>query len=186
MCIWIKVFFFSSQSRKLGGILIICVWEKYPLANIWKIFLSGLTNWLVEKILLAKFSKWTEKFRWFLRNKNYRWFFKTFSERSLPSFVSKKTIKKIGHQPRKRANLAPFMPVLVLITRVIHRSTSHFAVAGSTVYQSYTWENWTWQGESLEHMEQYHIKFAEKSHQLFPMRRDSKTANNIFIYFFLL
>ena len=52
--------------------------------------------------------------------------------------------KKIGHHPRKRDMMGqcfPFMPVLVLITRVIHQSTSHFAVAGSTVYQSYTWEN---------------------------------------------
>ena len=40
------------------------------------------------------------------------------------------------------------MPVLVLITRVIHRSTLHFAVPGSTVI--------------LEHMEQYHIKIVEK------------------------
>ena len=59
----------------------------------------------------------------------------TFSECSLPSSVSEKTMKKIGHRARKRANLTPFMAVLglVLITRVVHRSTLHFAVAGSTV-----------------------------------------------------
>ena len=86
--------------------------------------------------------------------------FLTFSECSLASTVSKNKTKKIGHHPRKRdwwANLAPFIPVLVLITRVIHRSTLHFAVAGGTASRSDTW-----QGESLEHMEQYHIIFVGK------------------------
>ena len=32
------------------------------------------------------------------------------------------------------ANLTPFMSVLMLITRVIHRSTLHFAVAKGIVY----------------------------------------------------
>ena len=45
------------------------------------------------------------------------------------------------------ANLAPFMPVLVLIRRVFHRSMLNFAVAGSTVYRSNTWEK-ILQGES--------------------------------------
>ena len=36
------------------------------------------------------------------------------------------------------ANLTPFIPVLMLITRVIHQSTLHFAVAGCIVYQSIT------------------------------------------------
>ena len=52
--------------------LIICEWEKHPPANIcklessmspkhWKEFASGLTSLLVEKILLAKLCKWTDK-----------------------------------------------------------------------------------------------------------------------------
>ena len=63
------------------------------------------------------------------------------------------------------SNLTPFMSVLMLISRVIHRSTLHFAVAEGIVYQSNTWEK-TWQGESLEHMEQFHIKFVEKLQHL--------------------
>ena len=55
--------------------------------------------------------------------------------------------------------------VLVLITRVIHRSTLRFEVAGSIVYYSDTWEK-TWQVESVEDKEQYHMKFVEKSHHL--------------------
>ena len=53
------------------------------------------------------------------------------------------------------------MPAIMLIRRVINQSTLHFAVAGSTVYRSNTLEK-TCQGESLEHMEQYHVKFVEK------------------------
>ena len=65
--------------------------------------------------------------------------FKTFPECSLLSTVSKKKpIKMIGHNARLRdamANLTPFIPVLVLITRVIHSCTLHFAVAGGIVYK---------------------------------------------------
>ena len=32
------------------------------------------------------------------------------------------------------ANLIPFMPVLMLITSMIHQSMLHFAVAGNIVY----------------------------------------------------
>ena len=42
--------------------------------------------------------------------------------------------KMIGHHARLRdgiKNLAQFMPVLVLITRVIHQCTLHFAVVES-------------------------------------------------------
>ena len=53
-------------------ILMSCESEKYPLAkicelessmspNIWKVFAGGITSLLVEKILLAKLCKWTEK-----------------------------------------------------------------------------------------------------------------------------
>ena len=53
--------------------------------------------------------------------------------------VSKTTTTMIGHcasQGNVMANLTPFIPVLMLITRVIHQSTLHFAVAGCIVYQS--------------------------------------------------
>ena len=62
------------------------------------------------------------------------------------------------------ANLTPFafMPVLVLMTRVIHRSTLHFAVARNIIHKSNTWEK-TWQVESVEHKEQYHKKIVETS-----------------------
>ena len=63
------------------------------------------------------------------------------------------------------ANLTSFVLVLVLITRVIHRSTVHFAVARNIVYKSNTQEK-TWQEESVEHVEQYDIKFVEISHYL--------------------
>ena len=55
-----------------------------------------------------------------------------------------------------------FVPVLVLITRVIHWSKLHFAVARNIVYKSNTREK-TCQVESVEHIEQYHIKFVESS-----------------------
>ena len=57
------------------------------------------------------------------------------------------------------------MPVLLLITRVIDRSKLHFAAARNIVYKSNTWEK-TWQVESVEHIEQYQIKFVETSHYL--------------------
>ena len=47
----------------------------------------------------------------------------------------KKAIKMIGERARLRdamgqSNTDPFMPILVLTTYVIHRSTLHYAVAG--------------------------------------------------------
>ena len=57
------------------------------------------------------------------------------------------------------------MPVLVLITRIIHWFTLHFAVARNILYYSNTWEK-DLQVESVEHIEQYHIKFGDKSHHL--------------------
>ena len=52
-------------------------------------------------------------------------FFEIFPECSLPSTVSKNAINMIGHHARLRdvtGQSFQFMPVLVLITRVIHRS----------------------------------------------------------------
>ena len=57
------------------------------------------------------------------------------------------------------------MPVLLLITGVIHRSTSDFAVARNIVFKSNTREK-TGQVKSVELIEQYHIKFVETSHYL--------------------
>ena len=70
-------------------------------------------------------------------------FFETFPECSLLSTVSKNTIKMIGHHSRLRdvmATLTTFVPVLVLIARVIHRSKLHFVVARNIVYKSNTRE----------------------------------------------
>ena len=64
----------------------------------------------------------------------------------------------------KRCN-GPILPVLVLITRVIYRSTLQFSVARNIVYKSNTREK-TGQLESVEHQEQYHIKFVETLHYL--------------------
>ena len=54
------------------------------------------------------------------------------------------------------------MPVLLLITRVIHRSKLHFAVARNLLYKTNTQEK-TWQVESVEYIEQFRIKFVETS-----------------------
>ena len=61
-------------------------------------------------------------------------FFETFPECSLPSTVSKNTIQMIGHHARLRDVTGQFMPVLVLITCVIHQAKLYFAVAGSIIY----------------------------------------------------
>ena len=61
----------------------------------------------------------------------------TLTDCSLPSTLSKKAIKwyatRLAEEMRW-AYLTPTMPVLVLITRVIHRTKLHFAVARSIVY----------------------------------------------------
>ena len=72
-------------------------------------------------------------------------FFLTFPESSLLSTVSKNAIKMIGHRARFRDVMGPchpiyFIPELVLITRVIHRSMLHFLTARSMVYLSNTYE----------------------------------------------
>ena len=77
------------------------------------------------------------------------------------------------------ANLTSFVPVLVLITRVIHRSTLHFAVARNIVYKRNTREK-TWQVESVEHIEQHHLKFVETSHYL---KRSGRKAFGEWLFF---
>ena len=77
------------------------------------------------------------------------------------------------------ANLTPFMPVLVLITRVIDRPTLHFALARNTVYKSNTREK-TWQVESFEHIEQYHMKSVEISNYL--KRRGRWSVRRVVIF----
>ena len=71
------------------------------------------------------------------------------------------------------------MPVLVLITRVIHRSKLHFAVARNIVYKSYSREK-NLKVESVEHIEQYHIKFVETS--LYLKRRGRKAFEESFFF----
>ena len=48
------------------------------------------------------------------------------------------------------------MPILVLITRVIFRSTLHFAVARNIIIKVIL----------VEHTDQYHTKFVERSRYL--------------------
>ena len=86
-------------------------------------------------------------------------FFETFPECSLPSTVSKNTIKMIGHHSRLRDVIGQSYLicacsyVLVLITPFIHRSKLYFAVARNIVYKSNTGGK-TSQVESVEHVEQ--------------------------------
>ena len=68
-------------------------------------------------------------------------FFETFPGCSLPSTVSKNTIKMIGHHSYLRdviGQFTLFVPLLVLIMHIIHRSMLHFAVARNIVYESNT------------------------------------------------
>ena len=64
-------------------------------------------------------------------------FFETFPGCCLPSTVSKNTIKMIGHHSHLRDVVGQSYPiyaaVLMLITRVIHRSTLDFGVARNIV-----------------------------------------------------
>ena len=75
-------------------------------------------------------------------------FFETFLECSLSSTVSKKYNKKrqvtVLAKEILWANVTPFMPVLVLITCIIHCAMLHFVVAGSRVYLSNTWKKTCW------------------------------------------
>ena len=85
--------------------------------------------------------------------------FETFPECSLPSTVSKYTIKMIGHHSHLRnvmgqSYLIKFVSVLVLITPVIHRSKLYFAVARNIVCKRNTQEKKTSQVESVEQREQ--------------------------------
>ena len=76
-------------------------------------------------------------------------FFETFSECSLPSTVSKNTIKIMGHHSRLRD------------------------VMGQSYLICACTQEKTWQVESVKHIEQFHIKFVETSYYL--KRRGRKT-----------
>ena len=54
------------------------------------------------------------------------------------------------------------MPVLVLISRVMYRSTLHLAVAGSIVYSSNTWEG----NFSLDTREDFHERESNGSFKI--------------------
>ena len=45
------------------------------------------------------------------------------------------------------------MQVLVVIARIIHRSTLYFAVARNLVYENTTWEKKTWQVENVKYIQ---------------------------------
>ena len=77
------------------------------------------------------------------------------------------------------ANLTSFVPVLVLIKRVIHRSKLHFAVAWNIVYKSNTRKK-TWQVESVEHIKQYDKKFLETSRYLKRRKRKAVVESLFF------
>ena len=83
-------------------------------------------------------------------------FFETFPEFSLPSTVSKNTIKMIGHHSRLRDATGQSCPIYAC-TRANHArySSVHVTFCGTSK-----------QVESVEHIEQYHIKFVETSHYL--------------------
>ena len=76
-------------------------------------------------------------------------FFETFPECSLPSTVSKNTIKTIGHHSRLRDVMGQSYLICA------------FAVSRNIVYKSNTREK-TWQVECVEHIEQYK-QFVESS-----------------------
>jgi len=108
-------------------------------------------------------------------------FFETFLKSSLQSTVSKKkTAKMIGH----RFRLTDMMGQSYLIyacTRANHAHylSVHVTFCGSSKHTllSNTWEK-TWQVESVEHIEQYHIKFGDKSHNL------KRRARKVFVELF--
>ena len=77
-------------------------------------------------------------------------FFETFPESSLLSTVSKKTIKMIGHHSRLRDMMGQ--------SYTIYACTSAYHAHYLSVHVTFC--------ESVEHIEQYHIKFGDKSHHL--------------------
>ena len=95
-------------------------------------------------------------------------FFETFPECSLPSTVSKNTIKMIGHYSRLRDVMGQSY-LISACTRTNHARylSVHvtFTAARNILYKSNTQEK-TWQVESVERIEQYRIKFVETSHYL--------------------
>ena len=97
-------------------------------------------------------------------------FFETFPECSLPSTVSKNTIKMIGHHSRLRDVMGQSYLICACArtnhARNIHRSKLHFVVARNLLYKSNTQEK-TWQVESVKHIEQFRIKIVETSYYYF-------------------
>ena len=94
-------------------------------------------------------------------------FFETFPECSLPSTVSKNTIKMIGHHSRLRDVMGQSY-LICACTRTNHARYSSVQVTfcGSSKHSLLNTQGKTWQVESVEHIEQYRIKFVETSHYL--------------------
>ena len=94
--------------------------------------------------------------------------YETFPECSLPSAVSKNTIKMIGHHSRLRDVMGQSYLICVC-ARTNHARYSSvqvtFAVARNLLNKSNTQEK-TWQVESVKHIEQFRIKFVETSYYL--------------------
>ena len=88
-------------------------------------------------------------------------FFATFPGCSLPSIVSKNTIKMIGHHSRLRDMIGQSQ-LICACTRANHARYSSVDV---------TFCGSSRQVESAEHIEQYYIKFVERSHYLSPRGR---------------
>ena len=95
---------------------------------------------LLFKVLQINVSGCFSNLRWFPRNKSYRWILLKLSW----MFSTKDCFEKYNKNHRspfsfKRCDgpiLPHFMPVMVLITSVIHRPTLHFAVARNIVHKS--------------------------------------------------
>ena len=104
--------------------------------------------------------------RWFLREIkvadelfwNFPWMFST------KHCFEKKTIKLIDHHSRLRDVLGQSYPIYACT-----RANQALFIGSRYIL----WQLETWQVESVEHIEQYHIKSVENSHYL--KRRGRKT-----------
>ena len=85
-------------------------------------------------------------------------FFETFPESSQLSTVLKKTIKMIGHHSLLRDMMGQSYPIYACTSAYhVHYLSVHVTFCGSSKHTEV---------ESVEHIEQYHIKFGDKSHHL--------------------